>query len=66
MVRTKTTRQLSRLAAAKRDAWDEEANWESEGTGSSWTKAYAGGVKVRQYNPSEGDGAEEPVLQRGL
>jgi hypothetical protein len=35
--------------ARSRDPWDEAEVREDDEPGPSWTKAYVGGVKVRQY-----------------
>jgi hypothetical protein len=36
-------------AAKKCDPWDEDELGENDDWGPSWTKAYVGGLKVRQY-----------------
>ena len=37
------------LAARSRDPWDEDDAQGDADYGPSWTKAYVGGMKVRQY-----------------
>lgn len=41
------TRQGS--ASRRQDPWDEDETLEDDEPGPSWTKAYIGGLKVRQY-----------------
>lgn len=44
-----TTMRYQAAAAKTADPWDEDESTEDDGWGPSWTKAYVGGMKVRQY-----------------
>lgn len=49
--------------AARQDDWDEEGDGQAEDWGASWSKAYVGGTKVRQYTASAAETAvaEQPA-----
>jgi hypothetical protein len=62
MRNTTSVERTRELALRRRDAWDEDAMLEDDETGASWTKAYAGGVKTRQYTNLGATGARDSSL----
>lgn len=52
------------LAATRRDPWDEDDAADDEEYGPSWTKAYVGGMKVRQYAAAEVEAAVRLAAQQ--
>lgn len=43
-----SARIMTAAARARRDEWDEDPLWDDE-QGTSWTKHYVGGQKLREY-----------------